>query len=610
MNQPQKDSLLHEAKSHLVQTTNTISAAVERLNQELSGTDVAYRDIAAADSETAFEDEMRARAAGANTAVLRDQMAHLAQSPYFARVDLDFADEPLRPYYIGKYSASELGIYSWTSAVAALRFEAPGSVGYQPPVGTWRTGRLERRDQYMIARGHMNFMTTEGVGYDRELVYQEHFSGRKTGFVLPEVVAQMEKAQDQVVRAAHKGPFVISGPAGSGKTTLALHRVAYLRQAPETTELYPAESILVLVQDNDTEAYFSHLLPELGIHDVHITTFGHWAIRQLELGRYFYHARAGHTELERDRYEWAKLQALQAPLAAVTVGELRRPDAVLKAHYKDYLDDGQMGLLTSELEEGAVDRFDLTLLLRWREQAEGRLMKDYEHVTHMKAGRTRSVMRRVPVEYSLILVDEFQNYMPEQLRLLKGVTNKFESMLYIGDMAQQTAFGTLQDWSDIGETIEPERAIRLQKVYRNTRQILQYIQVQGYDVDIPDGVANGPAVVEHAAGDVAEALQYIVGLTRAPGAQLGIIAKDPATIETYADYFADDDSVRCMTMREAQGVEFEVVVLVGLDEVDRSLDAEDEVLAAEQQRINRDLLYVALTRAMAELHVLKKPLPM
>ena len=45
---------------------------------------------------------------------------------------------------------------------------------------------------------------------------------------------QMEKAQDQVIRAHHAGPLVISGPAGSGKTTLALHRVAFLTQSPET----------------------------------------------------------------------------------------------------------------------------------------------------------------------------------------------------------------------------------------------------------------------------------------------------------------------------------------------------------------------------------------
>jgi superfamily I DNA/RNA helicase len=87
-----------------------------------------------------------------------------------------------------------------------------------------------------------------------------------------------------------------------------------------------------------------------------------------------------------------------------------------------------------------------------------------------------------------------------------------------------------------------------------------------------------------------------------PGAQLGIIAQDPRTLDTYRDYFASDDSVHCLTMRAAQGVEFDqVVLLTGQDD---GIDWDDADLAAEQMALGRDLMYVALTRAMTELHVL------
>ena len=239
----EKQALKEAAETDIKQKAAVIGALVAKFDTQLAAGPGTF-DMS--ESETAFEDEMRSRAAQANTTQIREEMAQLAQSPYFSRLDLEFQDAPLRPYYIAKYSASELGIYSWTAPIATLRFERPGPVSYEPPEGH-REGRMVRRDQYMIARKHLNFMTTEVVGGERELVYQEHFSVRKNGFVLPEVVAQMEKAQDQVIRADHRGPFVISGPAGSGKTTLALHRVAFLRQTPETSELYPAESILVLV---------------------------------------------------------------------------------------------------------------------------------------------------------------------------------------------------------------------------------------------------------------------------------------------------------------------------------------------------------------------------
>jgi DNA helicase IV len=604
MDQTEKDRLLEAAKADITRTTSVIGGLVERLDESMEKAARAYRSIDSTESETAFEDRMRAEASGANTALIRESLAQLALSPYFARCDVVFDDEPNRPYYIAKFAASELGIYSWTTPVAALRFELPGRVRYQTPDGEWRDGHMTRRDQYMIARGHLNFMTTEGIGLERVLIYQEHFSGRKTGFVLPEVVAQMEKAQDTVIRAVPQGPFVISGPAGSGKTTLALHRVAYLRQSPETAELYPAESILILVQDSGTDDYFSHLLPELGIHDVVITTFAHWAIGQLGLGRYFYQPRPGDDETQRDRYEFAKVRALKGKIAPVTKAELKSPEKILLAHYRDYLDAGQMGLLTTQLQDNALDRFDLTLLLRWQEQVAGMLMTTVEDVTYLRGGLTKRKQRLVPLEYSLVLVDEFQNYLPEQLRLLRGITDKKQSMLYIGDVAQQTQLGAIRDLAEIGEAVAPERVIKLEKVYRNTKQILEYIRGLGYDVEIPAGVAEGPTVAEHTARDVVEALQYIVGLTRAPGTLMGIIAPDPETIDTYRDYFSDDDSVHCMTIREAQGVEFDVVCLVGWGEDDGSSHEADSNLLAERQRIMRDLLYVALTRAMKELHVI------
>jgi DNA helicase IV len=604
MDQSEKDRLLEAAKADIVRTTSVIGGMVERLDASIEQAARTYRTIDSNESETAFEDRMRAEASGANTAVIRESLAQLATSPYFARFDAVFEDEPNRPYYIAKYAASEMGIYSWTTPVAALRFESPGHVRYQTPDGEWRDGQITRRDQYMIARRHLNFMTTEGLGLERELIYQEHFSGRKTGFVLPEVVAQMEKAQDTVIRAVPQGPFLISGPAGSGKTTLALHRVAYLRQSPETADLYPAEKILVLVQDSSTDDYFSHLLPELGIRDVVITTFAQWAIGLLGLRRYVYHARPGHDELERDRYELAKARAVKVTSATASKVELKSPEKILLAHYRDYLDERQMGLLTSELQDNALDRFDLTLLLRLQKQVDGTLMTTTEDVTYLRGGLTKRTPRPVPLEYSLVLVDEFQNYLPEQLGLLRGITDKSKSMLYIGDVAQQTQLGAIRDLTEIGEKIAPERVIKLEKVYRNTKQILEYIRNLGYDVEIPAGVAEGPLVAEHPAWDVVEVLQYIVGLTRAPGTVMGIIAPDPETNETYRDYFADDETVRCMTMRESQGVEFDIVCLVGWGESEPPSGEVDAALRADWHRTRRDLLYVALTRAMTELHVI------
>lgn len=198
-----------------------------------------------------------------------ENLKQLYPSPYFTKCEFEVNGEKKQMYF-AKFSFSDENIYSWITPAAALRFENLGPASYSRPDGSVQKGALLSKNQYMIVDGKLIFFSTEEQNSARELIYQENFTRHKTGFVLPEVVEQMEKAQDQIIRAYYEGPLVISGPAGSGKTTLALHRVAFLMQSPETAEFFQPESILVLVQDDGTKEYFSHLLPELGIRGVKI----------------------------------------------------------------------------------------------------------------------------------------------------------------------------------------------------------------------------------------------------------------------------------------------------------------------------------------------------
>jgi len=209
-------------------------------------------------------------------------LKQLYPSPYFTRCEFEINGEN-KIMYFAKFSFSDEKIYSWITPAATLRFENPGTASYTRPDGQIQSGILHSKDQCMIVDGRLIFLSTESTTNPRELIYQENFTRQKSGFILPEVVEQMEKAQDQIVRAPYRGPFLISGPAGSGKTTMALHRVAYLMQSPETAELFTPEAILVLVQDTSTKEYFSHLLPELGIRGVGIITFSEWALSILNL---------------------------------------------------------------------------------------------------------------------------------------------------------------------------------------------------------------------------------------------------------------------------------------------------------------------------------------
>lgn len=332
------------------------------------------------------------------------EFVKLKPSPYFVRCDVKFADEDeIKSMYFAKFSFNEEEIYSWVTPAAQLRFENPGEVEYLLPNGKKRLGKLQRKDQFMIVDGKIIFMATESLDNPRQLVHQEYLAQRKGTFILPEIVEQMEKAQDSVIRASYEGPLVVSGPAGSGKTTLALHRLAYLTQSPELAEIFPSSQMIVFVQDEHTRNYFSHLLPELGINDVKIITFSQWAQDQLKISDYDFVYRYGTDEVTKDLYEFVKNKALvrleQTNLEINKKTINQDLVSILKLFYKDYLDSQQLQVLDKQLAENVLDRFDLTILLALLIKSSGFLYHTQDRYEELHNGKLRKKVVDIPIAY-------------------------------------------------------------------------------------------------------------------------------------------------------------------------------------------------------------------
>ncbi len=602
-----KEKLLEGLKKH-------ISHVQEKIRSSLGVTEEQANMSAKEISRLRPEDQWVAMQIKGNAIQRVEELNRLLGSPYFTKCEVVLSRTgEKKTYYFAKHYFGDESIYSWFSPVSTIRFESPGEVSYKLPNGEMQTLEILSKDQYMILDGKVLFYATEEQGSPRELIYQEHFTQQKSEFILPEIVAQMEKAQDQVIRAHHKGPLLIAGPAGSGKTTLALHRVAYLTQAPDTAPTFPDQSIIVFVQDNGTKEYFSHLLPGLGINDVNITTFSEWAMKILRLDpsassgqeAYTYTPRYGDSEEEMDQFEYQKIKALrESPLPAFN----RNCFLTLKRAYEPFLTKESKKLFMKQREERAIDRFDLTILLK-AFLAKHKKLETEREVLEVNHNGARRRVKKTRMLYSLIVVDEFQNYLPEQLTLFKKCIHEdTEAMLYVGDMAQQVYLGTIKNWESIGESIVSERNVRLDKVYRNTRNILTYIQGLGYDISLPKGLKEGPVVTEkitHTAEEEIEHIKQVMGGYK--HGSIGVLAKSRQHLVPFKSAFAEHKNVHILTMNESQGVEFDLVCIVGVENgmfsVKHHLDASPAHLE-ERKLMQKDLLYVALTRAITELHVL------
>lgn len=215
------------------------------------------------------------------------------QEPYFGRVDFaeDGQSEP-ESYYIGRSALEESGtgaplVIDWRAPMASLFYTGATEsdrAAYLAPAGPisgtlWlkRNLHIKRGVLKHIADSHIRGSGGESLVGDAYLLYalQESRDGR-----LRDIVATIQSEQNTIIRAPRDRPLIIQGAAGSGKTSVALHRLAYLLYTHRET--MAPDRILILGPNRLFLDYIKDVLPELGVGGVEQTTFADWALAQLE----------------------------------------------------------------------------------------------------------------------------------------------------------------------------------------------------------------------------------------------------------------------------------------------------------------------------------------
>ncbi|MBB6633770.1 RNA polymerase recycling motor HelD [Cohnella thailandensis] len=210
----------------------------------------------------------------ASTAVERLAWQH--DNPYFARIDFveEGAGNPVESIYIGRSSligedGETFYIYDWRAPVSSLFYDGePGPVSYETPSGSIR-GSMTLKRQFVIRGGQLKhvFDTDETIGDD---ILQAVLSER-SDTSMKSIVATIQKEQNRIIRDEKHKLLVVQGAAGSGKTSAALQRVAYLLYRYRET-LTPDQ--VVLFSPNPVfKGYVSRVLPDLGEANMRQMTF-------------------------------------------------------------------------------------------------------------------------------------------------------------------------------------------------------------------------------------------------------------------------------------------------------------------------------------------------
>ena len=215
---------------------------------------------------------------------LRKRFKKMQDSPFFGRVDFRYdGDEEAETFYIGIGNLSESAgslplVYDWRAPVSGLFYDYDkGPASYEAPSGIFE-GEVTSKWQYKIRKGKMLYEFESDVKIDDEILGAE--LGSNGEVQLKNIVRTIQKEQNEIIRNTKDKIMVIQGAAGSGKTSVALHRIAYLLY--HDRENLKSSNVLILSPNGVFADYISHILPELGEENIREMSFDLFAYRELQ----------------------------------------------------------------------------------------------------------------------------------------------------------------------------------------------------------------------------------------------------------------------------------------------------------------------------------------
>lgn len=245
---------------------------------ELKDTLLNYWDNCGSDEAQLVETANRQRALSTMTHSTPLKLRKMLHSPYFGRID--FMEEegsflyPEEQIYIGiatltDEETGEFIIYDWRAPISSMFYDSGlGQASYRCSAGTI-SGKITLKRQYKVANGSMEYMFNADLKIDDEVL--QEILGKSVDDKMHTIVNSIQREQNQIIRDTNHRALFVEGPAGSGKTSVALHRIAFLLYRDR--EILSEKNVLILSPNHLFSDYISNVLPEMGEENVLQKTF-------------------------------------------------------------------------------------------------------------------------------------------------------------------------------------------------------------------------------------------------------------------------------------------------------------------------------------------------
>jgi DNA helicase-2/ATP-dependent DNA helicase PcrA len=585
-------------------------------------------------------------------------------TPYFGRLLLQ---EPGRKQevLIGKVGVVERGltICDWRDApVSQLYYSYEEGEEYCETIGgREREGVLAAKRRLDIREGVLVEMQrgTEVLRMRPDGAYATPGQARPEGSEdhrLPDIVSLITREQFQVITRPDAGVVLLRGRAGSGKTTVALHRIAYLHF--QDARRFRPERMLVVMFNKALQTYISRVLPELGVEGVPVETFHGWAGRQLRNGGIPLEFRAGISpnlarlkrhpaigallsahidKLGEKSAEWVREQVAEKALWDQLSGS---GFAKMAAFRKQQGEGGWWARLRSRLQDHPRDLYglfededlckkllpkDLHPLLgaarkHQSECAVQRVLDWEDAALLLRIGQIKKQADPgIPCAwaglYSHMVIDEAQDLSTVEIEVLVDAVDAGRSVTIAGDPAQKIlSDAQFEGFEQLLSRLSGQHTVRLDALavgHRSTRPIMQLALAA-----LGQGNAGDPAIIAARDGAPVQWIegadiekQAILALNEYrklhPTALVAVLAKGKTAADTWARRL-EAGGVQGVRRVSRADFSFQPGVVVSNVHQVKGLEFDGVVVVepAEFGENDRHLLHVAITRAAEQLWVL------
>lgn len=584
----------------------------------------------------------------------------LIDNPYFARIDFMYrGEDDVEKIYIGRNTfmdnLGDMIIYDWRAPISSMYYDFElGNASYDAPMGKIE-GDITLKRQFKISKSNIEYVLESNISIGDEILQRE--LSKTSDQKMKNIVSTIQKEQNRIIRNEKNNTLIIQGVAGSGKTSIALHRVAYFLY--KYRENLSAENIAIISPNKVFADYISNVLPELGeepiiqldLEDIATEELGN----KLDFEKFIEQVNELLEIDDKDKIQRINFKSslefislLDDYINYIDVDNFNEDNLVLddiciekefiRSRYnaynkkpimerfnkiaEDIIEKVKLEKISEKIPSKGEIRKKLLGMCKYKNTLD--LYRNFfryinkEELFKFKSKNTLEYNDVFPYIYlkmfieginkgnniKHLVVDEMQDYTPIQYMVLKNMYKCKKTLL--GDFGQCVNPYNSNSIKLLLDMFEDSEAVVLNKSYRSTYEIIRFAQnILKQNIEPIQRHGEKPNIIkcQSLQNELKEIENIIIEFNKSSYSTLGIMCKTPMHANEIYNKLSQKYDVNLLC---SDSLEFKDGITISTIHMSKGLEFDEVIIPTVDSNLykteyDKNLLYIACTRAMHKL---------